>query len=383
MSGWTSSPVIKTVSRASQRSRQIGDARAMTRASASSSSRGSSKLPVFRLPKLDASEAEHRSFARNLVRTCHEIGFFYLCDHGVELSAEGVLASSKEFFARSLEKKLEISYLNSPSFRGYMSLGCENTAGVTDRREQIEFGVEGIYDRDAAVFYDRLIGPNQFPSESTLQEEVNEFQRRMDALSRRVMSYIALGLGLEQDYFESTFGDAPNVQMKICRYPPTGSSDEFGVGEHSDTGYLSLLVQDNEVGGLQVKVNDMWIDAPPIAGSLVVNLGEMIQLCTRGYLLATPHRVRNTDTSRSRYSIPYFWNPRLDYSVKLIDLPDELVWRRPSETERNFRATDSHEGRNQVYECYGANAFKSYARSHPKVMEAHHSDLNLEDLFSC
>ena len=118
MSGWTSSPVIKTVSRASQRSRQIGDARAMTRASASSSSRGSSKLPVFRLPKLDASEAEHRSFAQNLVRTCHEIGFFYLCDHGVELSAEGVLAASKEFFARSLEKKLEISYLNSPSFRG-------------------------------------------------------------------------------------------------------------------------------------------------------------------------------------------------------------------------------------------------------------------------
>jgi isopenicillin N synthase-like dioxygenase len=379
MSGWTSSPVVKTTSRALQRSRLVGDARAMTRSSASST--GSSTLPVFHLPKPEASDTEHRSFASSLVRTCHEIGFFYLCDHGAELSAEGVLEASKEFFARPLEEKLEICYTKSPSFRGYMYEGCENTAGRTDKREQIEFGVEGLYDRDAAVFYERLVGPNQFPRDSTLREEVNEFHRRMDALSRRVMSYIALGLGLEQDYFESTFGDVPNVQMKICRYPPTGSSDEFGVGEHSDTGYLSLLVQDKDVAGLQVKVNDTWIDAPPIAGSLVVNLGEMLQLCTQGYLLATPHRVRNTAASRSRYSIPYFWNPRLDYSVELIDLPDELVWRRPAES-RSFRSTGSHEGRNQVYECYGANAFKSYARSHPKVMEAHHSDLNLEDLFS-
>mmetsp|Transcript_6081 Transcript_6081/g.12719 ORF Transcript_6081/g.12719 Transcript_6081/m.12719 type:complete len:276 (-) Transcript_6081:32-859(-) len=239
-------------------------------------------------------------------------------------------------------------------------------------------------------FYKRLLGANQWPDGHvpTLRPHITQFMDEMEVLSRRIMSYLALSLALPRNYFDDTFGDCPNVQLKICRYPPVevnseckGNDDSngFGVGAHTDSGYLSLLLQD-DVGGLQVQNGDeKWIDAPPIEGTILVNLGEMLQLVTSGYFLATPHRVVNSDAQigKSRYSLPYFFNPRLDYHVKRIDpLPVRLVWERPKPTSESIQCTDSH-GKlgNKLHSCYGENAFKSLARSHPQVMERHHKDL--------
>ena len=100
------------------------------------------ELPVLAFPNKDATTDERTTFARSLVRTAHEIGFFYLAvddDDGVRAR---VLESTLEFFALPLEEKLESDYRQSPAFRGYMRDGVENTAGNPDRREQIEFGVE-------------------------------------------------------------------------------------------------------------------------------------------------------------------------------------------------------------------------------------------------
>lgn len=333
-------------------------------------------LPVVELPSEDASEVDKLEFARTLAQTSHEIGFFYLAVPDVGGVRARALARAREFFALPLDEKLESDYAQSPAFRGYMRDGVENTAGKPDRREQIEFGVEGVaraLDSESAL-YERLVGPNVWPRRpEALRADIETFLEHMDTVSRKVMSYLAIGLKLEERYFDDTFGDEPNVQLKICKYPPTTES-EFGVGEHTDSGYLSLLLQD-DVGGLQVKIGDGWIDAPMIPGTLVVNLGEMLQLATSGYLLATPHRVKNC-SDRARYSVPYFFNPKLDFSVSAIDLDPSLVWRRPKPSVEAVRATDSHGvSANALIPCYGENAFKSLARSHPEVMKRHHSDL--------
>ena len=349
-----------------------------TRRSSSSSSM-SLELPVLEFPHKGATTDERTTFARTLVRTAHEIGFFYLVVDDVDGVRARVLESTRKFFALPLQEKLESDYRQSPAFRGYMRDGVENTAGNPDRREQIEFGVEARAREldSASEFYERLIGPNVWPrNPKTLRQDVEAFLTHMDIVSRQVMTYLAIGLELQDEYFDSTFGDEPNVQMKICKYPPT-SAEEFGVGAHTDSGYLSLLLQD-DVGGLQVKIADEWIDAPPIAGTLVVNLGEMLQLATSGYLLATPHRVKNC-SDQARYSVPYFFNPRLDFSVSPIDLAPGLVWRRPRPSIEAVRTTDSHGvAANALISCYGANAFKSFARSHPEVMKRHHSDLRVQ-----
>merc|ERR1712029_1321569 len=103
----------------------------------------------------------------------------------------------------------------------------------------------------------------------------------------------------------------------------------------------------------------------------------MIQIATSGYYLATPHRVKNVKSSQSsqgRYSMPYFWNPRLDFQVSRINLPSSLIWERPK--PESVDTTDSHgEAGNILFSCYGENAFKSLARSHPEVMERHHKDI--------
>ena len=351
-----------------------------TRASTCASRVRASSLPTLELPSVDATREREKSFARALAAASHRYGFFYLTGHGCERACEATLEASRAFFDLPDAAKREIDYRASPCFRGYVADGLENTNGRPDRREQIEFGAEGTYrGRACENHYERLIGPNQWPTADggRLRREVERFQGEMERVSRRTMRYLALGLGLNEDCFDATFGDAPNVQMKVCRYPPT-SDGEFGVGEHSDTGYLSLLVQD-DVGGLQVKLpdSDEWIDAPPIPGALVVNLGEMIQFATGGYLIATPHRVRNVapDFGRARYSVPYFWNPRLDYRVEAMKLPEDLPWCRPKPP--SYDSTASHGGTNKVLDCYGENAFKSLARSHREVMERHHGDLQI------
>ncbi len=91
----------------------------------------------------------------------------------------------------------------------------------------------------------------------------------------------------------------------------------FGVGEHTDYGYLTLLLQDNS-GGLQVKLADgSWIDAPPIPGSLVVNLGDALEHNTGCLIKATPHRVRHTSES-NRMSFPFFFDPSFPRRMESI-----------------------------------------------------------------
>lgn len=116
-----------------------------------------------------------------------------------------------------------------------------------------------------------------------------------------------------------------------------------------------------------------WMDVPPVEGTLVVNLGEMLQLATHGYYLATVHRVLSLPGTRSRYSIPFFFNPRLDAEVKPMDI--ETV------TSKEWRDTaakggeSTHGGKNRLHPVFGMNTFKSFVRSHPQVVKMHHPDL--------
>ena len=379
--------------------------------SASASSTPSTSVAFSELPRAPpsprgCSTEEEAAFCETLRETCHMVGFFYLdladadADAGVtRATLESVLDAARKFFALPDELKTAMDNRASPAFRGYVRLGAENTAGRPDMREQVEFGVDAPVPDPTALAdpsvppHRRLVGPNQWPAESEcpgFRTTVSSFLDEMASLSERLMELLALSLDSPRDRFRE---DEPNVQMKIARYPPAPDVEDagsnpidgvgtFGVGAHTDSGYLSLLLQD-DVGGLQVKNGaGEWIDAPPKPDTVVVNLGEMVQLCTGGYYLATPHRVvsRATPTGeepRDRISRPVFWNPSLDAVVRATELSETLTWQRPR--PRVLDATDSHgEGKNALLATYGANALKSLARSHPEVMERHHRDLRVE-----
>ena len=395
-----------------------------------------SSLPVLTLPSPRCSREAEAAFAAELREVCHTVGFFYVAgidDIVSPATRENALAASARFFAMPQAKKDAIDNRNSPAFRGYVRLGAENTAGLPDLREQVEFGVE-MTDDDALatetesspppVYHACLRGPNQWPDERDcprFRADASRFADEARALSTRLTRLLALSLDLPEDAFAPVFGDAPNVQMKIARYPsvsetrgaPRGERDErddaraetaaaedaraFGVGAHTDSGFLSLLLQDR-TGGLQVMNGaGEWIDAPPVENTLVVNLGEMLQLATRGYYLATPHRVLPPNAAsgapaaengtRARLSVPYFWNPRLEYVCEPMDLPPSVRWTRDRAPTAAFAARSANgdenenetEKKNVLLEAYGANALKSLARSHPEVMARHHPKLIIGD----
>ena len=143
-------------------------------------------------------------------------------------------------------------------------------------------------------------------------------------------------------------------------YPSTAASSQ-GVGAHRDSGVLTLLLAEPGSAGLQVRGRDGgWVDVPARDGAFIVNIGELLELATGGYLRATEHRV-NLRQSADRISVPYFFNPRLDAQIPTLPLPAELA------QQADPRADPS----DPIFSVYGRNAWKSRLRAHPDVAAAH------------
>ncbi len=112
------------------------------------------------------------------------------------------------------------------------------------------------------------------------------------------------------------------ILFRLFNYPsqpvPEGLDVQWGVGEHTDYGLLTILHQD-EVGGLAVHTPGGWIDAPPIAGSFVCNIGDMLDRMTGGLYKSTPHRVKRNTSGRDRLSFPLFFDPNFEARVQRIE----------------------------------------------------------------
>ncbi|HMO12354.1 MAG TPA: 2OG-Fe(II) oxygenase family protein, partial [Actinotalea sp.] len=190
----------------------------------------------------------------------------------------------------------------------------------------------------------------------------------MATVGQRLLHAWARSLGQPEDVFDAAFGDAPATLTKVVRYPgrTEGGTDQ-GVGWHNDAGVLTLLLVERDRPGLQVELDGEPVDAPPLAGALIVNIGEMLEWATNGYLKATRHRVLAPEPGTDRISVPYFHNPSLDAVFPQITLPAELA----AHATGVRRDADDQEIRAE----FGHNALKSRVRAHPNVVAAHHRHL--------
>lgn len=320
---------------------------------------------------LDNGPEEAKAFRTALRKATHEYGFFYLVGHGIsdELTTE-MLETSRRFFALPDEDKLAVENLKSPQFRGYTRVGGELTMGEIDWREQIDIGPEreAVAIAPGVADYWRLEGPNLWPTAlPELRAVVTRWNDELSAISTRLLSSWALSLGAAADVFDEAF-ELPSTLIKIVRYP--GLSDpepKQGVGAHRDGGVLTLLLVEPGKGGLQVEHEGEWIDAPQVPGAFVVNIGELLELATNGYLKATLHRVISPLIGTDRMSIPFFFNPSLDAVVTQLELPAELA---AAATGVTADPNDS-----PILSVYGDNALRYRLRAHPDVAAIHHADL--------
>jgi isopenicillin N synthase-like dioxygenase len=165
-----------------------------------------------------------------------------------------------------------------------------------------------------------LHGPNLFPADPPgLRQVVLDYMAALTRLGHRLMAGLALSLGLGESYFADTCTGEPLVLFRIFNYPPPPDPALWGVGEHTDYGLLTILLQD-DAGGLEVRSRSRWVPAPPVPGSFVCNIGDMLDRMTRGLYRSTPHRVRNP-APRDRLSFPFFFDPGFFARVRPVDLP--------------------------------------------------------------
>jgi isopenicillin N synthase-like dioxygenase len=288
---------------------------------------GANGIPVIDVGELVAGSCGGAAVAQEIGRACREHGFFYVAGHGVDEQLQRRLEElSREFFAQDTDAKLAIRMaLGGRAWRGYFPVGDELTSGLPDLKEGIYFGAEVPPDHPAVLAGRPLYGPNLFPEHpAALRETVLAYLDALTALGHRLMAGVALSLGLPEDYFAEHYTGDPFVIFRIFNYPPgpAGSAGCWGVGEHTDYGLLTILKQDGN-GGLQVRprTGGGWLDATPIPGTFVCNIGDMLERLTGGHYRSTPHRVLPS-TARDRLSWPFFFEPNLDAEVIPIRRPD-------------------------------------------------------------
>lgn len=335
---------------------------------------------VTKIPVLDISTSRNadgsfnEDFIASLRDAAHRVGFFQIVNYGAgENQDQNLLETIAEFFNKPVEEKLKLDNRHSAQFRGYTRMGTEITRGRADAREQIDYGPEreslGTVPADKP--YLNLQGPNQFPDDfPQLKERAMQWAELMNQIGQELLSAIAVGLGLPADHFEEPFADTPSWMGKLVHYvsgdvvPESGNQ---GVGLHADYGFITLLLQD-QVGGLQVQPygQDQWVAVPPTPGALVVNLGEMLEVATNGYLMATIHRVVAPPAGVDRYSVPFFYSPRLDAVIDKVKLPKELA------SQARGVSDDPH---NPMLASYGANVLKGWLRAHPQTAAIHYPEL--------
>ncbi len=262
--------------------------------------------------------------ATKLRDACSNVGFFYIANHGIPQSLiDRTFAESERFFRIPAEDKAAIHVKKSSHLIGYVGMGEENadpTVGKGDIHEGFDFIAEDVDTASGFMEGDFRKAGNQWPANLPgFREAMTEYSIAVRLLARRLFCAFALGLDLPEDYF-APLSDKPMALTRMMYYPSqSGPLDptHMGVGAHTDHECFTILAQDS-VPALQVRNRrGQWIDAPPIRGAFVVNIGDLMARWTNGAFASTLHRVFNA-TGRERYSIPTFIGANADAEIRVL-----------------------------------------------------------------
>lgn len=280
-------------------------------------------LPLIDIaPLYGTDSAAWRDVATQIDAACRNWGFFYITGHGIPPERiDALLAAAKAFFALPEAEKLKIDITRTAHHRGYGAIATEqlDPTQPSDLKETFDMGFHMAADHPEVLAGKPLRGPNRHPDLPGWAPLMEQHYADMQALAQTLLRAIALALGIERDFFDARFAEPISV-FRMIHYPPrhtARSADQPGAGAHTDYGCVTLLYQD-DAGGLQVRnVNGEWIDAPPIPGSFVVNIGDMMARWSNDRYTSTPHRVISP-LGVHRYSMPFFAEPHPDTEISCL-----------------------------------------------------------------
>lgn len=296
------------------------------------------------IPVIDLEQLRNNTDAAVVASALHAasqgLGFIYVRSHGIPQSAIDEARTAALAFFQATEKDKQ-SVLVSAQHRGWLKPGAAKMAddAKADLKESFIWGQQ---DASGDCLQDHpLRGRNQWPAfVPSLEDAAMAYFDKAHDVARLLMRGFAIGMNLDESFFLQTC-DNPVSRASFVYYPaqPEDSGEaQFGVAPHTDFGVLTVLCQDN-TGGLQVQdINGDWIHAPPIEGTLVVNVGDLLSRWTAGEYKSTPHRVVNT-SGRERLSLVLAFDPNPETLIDANSIPglhakddpitcgDYLLWR--------------------------------------------------------
>jgi isopenicillin N synthase-like dioxygenase len=260
-----------------------------------------------------------------LGKAAREVGFLYVSGHGVSQKLfDDLLEVTKQFFDLPMERKMDVYIGKSRNHRGYVPIGEEVFyGGTTDAKEAFDLSMHLVDDPDYLAG-NPLLGPNQWPTLPGFADAVDAYYRATFEFGRVLLRGFAQAMGEQPDAFDGWVRKPPS-QLRLVHYPFNSSAeDALGIGAHTDYECFTLLYP--TAPGLEV-LNGAgeWIDAPPIPGTYIINIGDMMELLTNGEFVATTHRVRKV--KEQRYSFPLFFS--FDYQTQVAPLPRFVDATRP------------------------------------------------------
>jgi isopenicillin N synthase-like dioxygenase len=285
-------------------------------------------IPLVDISALAAPGTEAaRATADALCRTYGEIGFASITNHGVPQSLiDRAFAASRAFHASPLALKQSIAI--NAFHRGYMGFATSTIVTSTVARntkpnlsESLLLMHELAADDPDLLAGRPLQGPNQWPDWLPgFKPTIQEYIAALDGVARRLLDAFTLGMDLPPGMLAPLFA-RPTTFLRLLHYPPhpaDAPDGQFGSAPHTDYGCMTILAQD-DAGGLQVRAPDgRWIDAPPMPGTFVLNLGDLMPRWSNDRFRSTPHRVLNNKSGGDRYSLPYFFDPGMDAIIECL-----------------------------------------------------------------
>ncbi|MGV0885949.1 2-oxoglutarate and iron-dependent oxygenase domain-containing protein [Acinetobacter venetianus] len=271
-------------------------------------------LPLIDISLLNSDYLEDRmQVVQALDRACKEVGFLYI--QGEQFQPElfdKLKEIAESYFAQDENQKMQNYIGLSKNHSGYVPIGEEQfKANVYDLKEAYDIN----YDYQEIENRRPLLGPTQWPNCPQFKEQVLAYYQHIKAIGHQLFKAFALALELEEDNFDAHLKHAPS-QLRLIHYPfNPNAEDQFGIGAHTDYECFTLLFPTAE--GLQVlDKQGEWIDIPLIENTMVMNIGDMMEILSNGRYLATKHRVKRV--KQERYSFPLFFSCDYDYIIQPI-----------------------------------------------------------------
>ena len=282
------------------------------------------EIPIIDFGPMSGDDAAAKAQVGESVRkACTEVGFFYAVNHGMPRHIiDDTFAAAHRFFDLPMNQKQAISVENSDAMRGYTPLLGENTNPENngDLHEGFDLALDLSEDDPDVVAGVFGYAPNQWPDGlDGFRGALTTYHSAAREFGTRIFEAFALALELPEDFFAKAI-TKPMAHMRVLHYPDQNSAKadkQIGIGAHSDYECFTILCTD-DVPALQVlNPAGTWVQAPPVPGAFIVNVGDLMARWTNNYFQSTVHRAINS-SGKQRYSIPFFFGVNSQEVVEVL-----------------------------------------------------------------